>query len=56
MESTQQQPQQQPSKQQLARDYMGRRRVANTPPPEQAEVRRQMGWGLSGASVQECLR
>lgn len=35
----------QPSKEQV-RVFMERRRVARTPPPEPAEIRRQLGWNM----------
>jgi hypothetical protein len=30
----------------LARDYLQQRRAANAPPPDLAEIRRQLGWDL----------
>lgn len=37
-----------PSKQQV-RDYMQQRRTEHTPPPDPAEIRRQLGWSLKQA-------
>lgn len=34
-----------PTQQQL-RTYLATRRVSNSAPPEPAEIRRQLGWGL----------
>lgn len=43
-----------PDKQQV-RDYMNERSKAKTPPPDAAEIRRMLGFGLLGR-VQECPR
>lgn len=46
---------QKPSKEDV-RSYMERRRIENRPPPDQDEIRRQLGWDLIAMARREQKR